>query len=110
MGMDLATMTSAVQLQEVCNDPNVATPNGFWLGATDIEAEATFKWVNGWPWTFNSWGSNEPNNKDGNENCLELSCSSKGSSLFSFSFGTWNDIACSVKSGFLCSSALPLSK
>uniref|UniRef100_A0A8W8KUS7 Neurocan core protein n=1 Tax=Magallana gigas TaxID=29159 RepID=A0A8W8KUS7_MAGGI len=43
--------------------------------------------------SFTNWDSNEPNNKNGNENCLELKSNSSW---------TWNDSPCDRKNPFIC--------
>src|SRR5262249_19913885 len=46
-----------------------------WLGASDVENEGDFRWLDGSPVAppnFINWGSGQPDNKDGGENYLLL--------------------------------------
>uniref|UniRef100_A0A3Q3FZ28 Ladderlectin-like n=1 Tax=Kryptolebias marmoratus TaxID=37003 RepID=A0A3Q3FZ28_KRYMA len=43
-----------------------------WVGGTDAAKEGYWVWTDGSPFTFTAWGSGEPNNVDGNENCMEI--------------------------------------
>lgn len=68
-----------------------------WLGATDEEAEGTWRWITGEPFEFKNWLGREPNNKAEIEHYLNLgntdSVYEKGQSYF-FRFGSkWNDHA-----------------
>ncbi|KAG2441572.1 hypothetical protein HXX76_003193 [Chlamydomonas incerta] len=59
------------------------------LGATDKLAEGIWQWVDGTPWTFTDWATNQPDNIGGVQNCL-LQGVSPGSWI-----GTaWNDEMC----------------
>ncbi len=47
---------------------------GVWIGASDAEAEGTWKWVNGLPFTFVNWGTGRPSTIVGNSlDFLEIS-------------------------------------
>ena len=56
-----------------------------WLGASDIDEEGVFRWVNGEPFSYTNWCPGEPNNstEDGIvfQNCLHM-----------YADGTWDDI------------------
>jgi CD209 antigen len=64
-----------------------------WLGASDEKEEGQWLWVNGSPFKFSAWRGGEPNNADGNENCLLLN---EG--------GKWFDVPnrTSKGTGFVC--------
>ena len=64
-----------------------------WIGACDADAEGTWTWITGEPWSYAAWGSGEPNNM-GAEDCGEI-----------YSDGPWNDITCTSNSfgqGYVC--------
>uniref|UniRef100_A0A8C0J1Q2 C-type lectin domain-containing protein n=1 Tax=Chelonoidis abingdonii TaxID=106734 RepID=A0A8C0J1Q2_CHEAB len=50
------------------------------LGINDIQTEGTFKHLNGEALGYSNWASNEPNNSEGIEDCVEVHSS-----------GKWND-------------------
>uniref|UniRef100_A0A8C4YJG0 C-type lectin domain-containing protein n=1 Tax=Gopherus evgoodei TaxID=1825980 RepID=A0A8C4YJG0_9SAUR len=50
------------------------------LGINDIQTEGTFKHLNGEALGYSNWASNEPNNAEGIEDCVEV-----------YSSGKWND-------------------
>ncbi len=65
---------------------NLISSNGLhavWAGATDMEKEGTWKWINGEEWSYTNWNSGEPNNNSGNgtENCVGI-----------YKTGKWNDL------------------
>uniref|UniRef100_A0A3B5Q3F4 C-type lectin domain-containing protein n=1 Tax=Xiphophorus maculatus TaxID=8083 RepID=A0A3B5Q3F4_XIPMA len=43
-----------------------------WVGGHDGEKEGVWLWSDGSKFTYNQWGSGEPNNLYGNENCMEI--------------------------------------
>ena len=44
------------------------------------------------PVAFSGWGSGNPNNQGGNENCMEMNPT----------FGGWNDLHCNNVKRFVC--------
>ena len=66
----------------------------FWIGSHDKGTEGTWVWDNGttdnisagaeWPDGTDKWGSDEPNNSAGNEDCGTIRDST----------GVWNDVEC----------------
>lgn len=64
-----------------------------WLGGTDEDVEGQWKWVNGSPFTYTSWGSGQPDNAGGVENWLHT-----------YGSGIWNDTSEGItySFGFLC--------
>lgn len=51
-----------------------------WIGASDIEEEGTFKWVNGEKMDYTLWADGEPNNGSGNQDYAHM-----------YTNGTWDD-------------------
>ena len=54
-----------------------------WIGLNDKNRENTFKWTNSDPVIFTKWGSDEPNNLNGDEDCVHMRFN-----------GLWNDNKC----------------
>ncbi|KAK3581830.1 hypothetical protein CHS0354_007232 [Potamilus streckersoni] len=73
----------------------------FWLGASNLQVEGEWIWLNsGGKMRYSNWQQGEPNNANSNENCLEMS--------FSNNF-RWNDNKCNNKFNFICETELVLS-
>ncbi|XP_067666767.1 perlucin-like [Haliotis asinina] len=69
---------------------------GYWLGATDLITEGKFMWEKGCPLNYTSWGSNQPDNCDmqnNPEHCLML--------LKNLDY-MWNDLLCTKDIYFIC--------
>ena len=65
------------------------------LGATDVDLEGTWVWIDGSAWDYDRWASEEPSGGAG-ENCLEMVPTSGG---------TWNDVPCDAshtEKAFVC--------
>ncbi|PIK57790.1 putative lactose-binding lectin l-2-like [Apostichopus japonicus] len=63
-----------------------------WIGAVRVVNE--FYWVRkGVATTFDNWKPKEPNNKGGNENCIEINRGPPGK---------WNDLPCTRKRAGVC--------
>jgi hypothetical protein len=54
-----------------------------WIGAHDGEAEGTFSWARGNLIEYAAWGSGQPDDLGGVEDCVELRADNR-----------WNDVAC----------------
>ncbi|XP_043215349.1 uncharacterized protein LOC122378396 [Amphibalanus amphitrite] len=69
-------------------------PDNFWLGLDDITSEGQFMRSDGRPATDIRWSSNQPDNFQDNENCVE-----------SWEIGSaWNDVECGAQRRFVCQS------
>ena len=55
----------------------------FWLGLDDITTEGTFVWSSGKQLSWSEWGTNQPDDSNGNEDCASIP-----------SAHVWNDIPC----------------
>jgi thiol-disulfide isomerase/thioredoxin len=95
LGGHLATATSAEENEFLYNQ--FGRDHVCWLGATDEEAEGTWKWVTGEAWDFENWHSGEPsNNGNGSpENYLafgDLQADDADGGTYFYRFGSnWND-------------------
>ncbi|KAL6455493.1 hypothetical protein MHYP_G00360330 [Metynnis hypsauchen] len=65
-----------------------------WIGLTDRETEAAWKWVDGSALTTAFWGHNEPNNSAGDEDCVVTGCKSNR-------VKNWADFPCNDRCGVL---------
>ncbi|KAK3586027.1 hypothetical protein CHS0354_033152 [Potamilus streckersoni] len=75
-GSDLLVVDNRPLMEFVSHilDKNVTNKRDeqYWIGATDKVQEGNFVWVNGQQVGNNSWHSTEPNNADGDEDCVAL--------------------------------------
>ena len=68
------------------NDILMLIDNAAWLGATDRAVEGVFRWIGSdQPLIYTNWGTGEPNNYNGEEDCLLMS-----------QYEDWNDVRCSA--------------
>merc|ERR1711962_1690367 len=73
-----------------------------WIGGTDEAQEGSWTWSDGSPWDYQKWGSGEPNNAGGSEDCSMMWPNG------------WNDVPCEYiptavpnqDTGFICSYSL----
>ena len=72
--------------------------NVFWIGLNDIKKENKFVWSDGTTSTYRKWIPPEPNNHNGNEDCVELA--KTGWPVHTKVI--WNDVACSKSMAFIC--------
>lgn len=72
LGGHLVTITSKEEEDTVLNLLNESDIKVSWLGATDLNSNGRFEWVNGEELTYTNWAPNEPNNDQGVEHYLVL--------------------------------------
>ncbi len=69
-----------------------------WLGASDIEKEGTFVWeTSKTVMAFSKWSSGQPDNWQGNENCVH----------FWQNVNEWNDESCNDAMAAMCEVIFP---
>ncbi|KAK9981558.1 hypothetical protein ABG768_001085 [Culter alburnus] len=66
-----------------------------WIGLSDIETEGRMIWVDNSTLNRGFWFRGEPNNYEGNEDCVELIPTND-------SVNNWNDLPCSEKRKGIC--------
>ncbi|XP_026181715.1 ladderlectin-like isoform X2 [Mastacembelus armatus] len=64
-----------------------------WLGGHDITQEGKWKWIDGTPFTYTKWRPGQPDNWQGNEDCLHLNAEGKW---------FWNDLDCQTPLPSVC--------
>lgn len=70
---------------------DTSTSQQAWIGLGDSATEETFFWVTGAPLTLAPWGNGEPNDKNDNEDCVQIGAS-----------GSWNDDSCNELLVYAC--------
>ncbi|XP_054286580.1 macrophage mannose receptor 1-like isoform X3 [Macrosteles quadrilineatus] len=89
------------------------SPSSTWIGLADWEWEGRFTWLTGQPLRgcdFSAWGTNEPNNNGGHENCVHA-IPEAYKNLYNLFLSlikpndaiTWNDDLCRLKKFYFCS-------
>ena len=71
-GGHLATVTSSNEWNTIVDLWETASPNIYWLGASDEEQEGVWKWITGENWTVEFWDDVNPNNGGGEEHMLTI--------------------------------------
>uniref|UniRef100_A0A673GHX1 CD209 antigen-like n=1 Tax=Sinocyclocheilus rhinocerous TaxID=307959 RepID=A0A673GHX1_9TELE len=66
-----------------------------WIGLSDIANEGNLTWVDKSPLNQGFWFEGEPNDEDGNEDCVEMMA-------FSSTLNNWNDLSCSARRRGIC--------
>ena len=77
LGGNLAVINNASENAFLANGLQATAA---WIGATDMNSEGNFQWVDGTPFSYTNWYVGQPNNYNGNQDHLELLKS-----------GEWND-------------------
>ena len=64
-----------------------------YIGGRDVNHEGHWTWSDGSAFNYQNWGPNEPNNHNGDEDCMMMW-------LYS---GKWNDVTCGWPGNYICS-------
>jgi len=92
-GGQLAVITSEADQNRIMS--RFGKLREFWIGATDIEREGQFRWVNGQGLGFARWLSGQPTRKyPNNEHCVSFN--------YAWRDGKWGDRNCYDSRPFLC--------
>ncbi|KAM9750926.1 galactose-specific lectin nattectin-like [Menidia menidia] len=67
-----------------------------WIGGSDAVGEKHWLWSDGSPAEYFTWSDKEPNNKGGNEHCIEMN----------YAGPFWNDQECEDSRQFICAKKL----
>ncbi|XP_065145822.1 galactose-specific lectin nattectin-like [Paramisgurnus dabryanus] len=75
----------------------LAADTSVWIGGHDAAVEGQWLWTDGSQFDFTNWCSGQPDNFQGNENCLEINYTTNR---------CWNDQPCSVRFRYICAKPL----
>lgn len=64
---------------------------GCWTGLNDLSIEGTFEWIDGSLFNYTYWYTNQPNNANGDEHCVQI-----------VDGGYWNDARCEFERSPIC--------
>ena len=96
----LATLTSSTENDFVYGlmpSTGVGTEHLYWIGFNDHASEGDWRWSSGLPVTFTQWGSGEPSDGGGGEDCAHV----YGPGMPAH-HGEWNDHPCAAEQSFIC--------
>ncbi|KAI5087693.1 CD209 antigen-like protein D isoform X1 [Silurus meridionalis] len=79
-----------------------------WIGLNNQNTERLFKWVDGTPLQTPFWWTQEPNNRNGDENCVETDYSPEDGRPVVDVLNTWNDNTCSAKKFWICEKTISI--
>jgi len=83
LGAHLATITTPEEQAFVFGKFKGA--GNLWIGLSDQTTEGTFQWLNTEPFVFKNWNAGQPDDKNGNEDCVAVTGT-----------GKWSDLNCSL--------------
>ncbi|XP_052404337.1 macrophage mannose receptor 1b isoform X2 [Carassius gibelio] len=93
LGGDLLSIHHEVDLSETRRRGYRMDPS--WIGYRMYDPAVGFVWSDGSSSSFQSWATDEPNNYNNIENCVEMSLKWNGD-------GAWNDVNCLDKKDWFC--------
>uniref|UniRef100_A0A3Q3LUT1 Ladderlectin-like n=1 Tax=Mastacembelus armatus TaxID=205130 RepID=A0A3Q3LUT1_9TELE len=64
-----------------------------WIGGTDAQQEGKWRWTDGTPFKYTNWRPGQPDNDQGNEDCLHI---------FTEGRWFWNDLDCQTPLPSVC--------
>ena len=99
VGYHLATIDDMAESDWVTMTAFMVREEDWWIGLNDRAVPDTFVWESGSTAAFRNWGTAEPNNFGGNQDCTQID---DGSLAFE-ERGLWSDTNCGDLSSFVCS-------
>jgi hypothetical protein len=84
------------------SDNNARRRVPYWLGASDVEQERVFRWVNGSQSFYADWKTGEPNNSGGSEHYVGVMPTNFGLDIVSAEQLKWNDYAARERFCYVC--------
>lgn len=91
-GGDLTSIVSAAESTFITRHVMNGGSDNAWIGLNDRDNEHTFVWTDGSPVLVVSWGQNQPNDFDGQKNCVYINRQQ----------GRWSDESCGRKLPSVC--------
>ncbi|KAF7686720.1 CD209 antigen-like protein 2 [Silurus meridionalis] len=79
-----------------------------WIGLSKENTVDLWKWVDGTPLQTPFWWTQEPNNHNGDENCVETGYRPKDGRPVVDVLNTWNDNTCSAKIFYICEKTISI--
>ncbi|XP_013098458.1 lectin subunit alpha [Stomoxys calcitrans] len=98
MNMSIITVDSAEKTKDLndvinTNFKDVEKPL-LYIGGSDMADNGKYVWHStGNEFVYTNWAEYEPNNFEDDEHCVHIGL---------YNDGTWNDVKCSLKLGFIC--------
>uniref|UniRef100_F6TDB0 C-type lectin domain-containing protein n=1 Tax=Ciona intestinalis TaxID=7719 RepID=F6TDB0_CIOIN len=96
-GGDLVSVHSSEERDSIINfvtNGAVGSYTYFWMGLNNLGLNTGYQWTDGSAVSFTDWSVGEPNNVNGEENCVECQ-------FYTDSY-TWNDLSCDTSRNFIC--------
>lgn len=95
--MALASITSQTEqlnVQQSIIEAGGTYENHYWVSGTDLQTRYEWMWMASGQSVeaYTNWSMGEPNNRDGEESCIEMYVSTR----------SWNDRNCDVENFFVC--------
>ena len=101
---DAATANGANLVSIRCPEQNDRladlTSDPAWIGISDSASEGDWVFLDGGSVTYSNWGAGQPNNSNGDENCMDFNYPSTG---------FWNDSPCTETRKAIYYSTTPIT-
>lgn len=92
LGGHLAVITASQEQAAVQTLVSSGTRVRYWLGATDVVTEGSYKWTTGEEFLYMNWNTGQPDNFNSTEHYLTINTN-----------GKWNDVPINaIETGFIC--------
>ncbi|KAK3582967.1 hypothetical protein CHS0354_027082 [Potamilus streckersoni] len=91
-GADLVSITDAEEATLIKSLVRSSGRGHIWVGLNDLDEENSYKWSDGSAKTYTKWQIDEPNDHNGQEDCVEYYLVSN----------TWNDNNCYKALAYIC--------